>query len=260
MTWAFKRQIFYLAVLILVILTFGFLIAYPVLNKAPSCIDGFKNGTETGIDCGGSCAKACIAQVDEVSILWARSFKVVKGRYNAVAYLENHNKNTVVNKINYKFRFADANNVYIGKREGTTYIPPQGKFAIFEPGIDIGNSIPVYTSFEFTQSPDWVQISKEKIDQLQFLVSNIKLAGEDTSPSLSATIKNPSLFTIPDIQVVVILYDVQHNAISTSSTYIDEMAGEESKEIHFTWPEPFSDKVIEKEIIPMFNVFSVKIK
>src|ERR1035437_1227089 len=102
MTWAFKRQAFYVVVLILFVAVSGFLIIYPSFNKAPSCTDGKHDGNETGIDCGGSCAIACMAQVDQVSVLWARAFKVVAGRYNVVAYLVNHNKNTAVKKINYR--------------------------------------------------------------------------------------------------------------------------------------------------------------
>ena len=195
MTWAFKRQVFYIVVLILFFSGVGFLIAYPVVNKAPSCFDNKQNGTETGIDCGGSCAIACLAQTDPVSILWARSFRVVPGRYNAVAYLENHNKNTAINKINYRFRFADENNIYIGQKEGSTYVPPSGRFAVFEPGINVGNSIPVYTTFEFTQTPQWITIPQEKINQLKVLVSDVVLENESTSPTLSATIKNSSFFT-----------------------------------------------------------------
>ena len=122
MTWALKRQIFYIGTLILFFIIFSFLIIYPNSNKKPTCADNKQNGNEAGVDCGGSCPKACLSQVDEVSVIWTRAFKVISGRYNAVAYLENHNKNTAVNRINYRFRFADANNVYIGKREGSTYI------------------------------------------------------------------------------------------------------------------------------------------
>lgn len=260
MTWAFKRQAFYLGVLILFFLTFGFLIISPQLNKAPSCFDRKQNGTETGVDCGGACALACLAQVDPISVLWARAFRVVPGRYNAVAYLENHNKNIAIQKINYKFRFADENNVYIGKREGSAFIPPSGKFAIFEPGIDIGYSIPIYTTFEFTQTPEWLTVSLEKINQLKVLVSNINLTGEETSPRLSAIIKNNSLFTIGEIDVVAILYDINHNAVSASRTYIDKLSGGEVKDINFTWPELLPAKVVAKEIIPMYNIFSVKLK
>jgi len=33
-------------------------------GSAPSCTDGIMNGTETGVDCGGSCPNACLAQID----------------------------------------------------------------------------------------------------------------------------------------------------------------------------------------------------
>ncbi len=260
LTWALKRQIFYLLILFLVLGFFGFLIVYPHFNKAPSCMDGVKNGTETGIDCGGTCANACLADESPISVLWSRAFRVVPGRYNAVAYLENQNKGVAVNKINYRFRFADANNVYIGKREGSTYVPPASHFAVFEPAIDIGNSIPVYVTFEFTEVPVWKNVSQDKINQIKVLVSNIKLQGADTSPALSATLKNNSLFKIPNIDVVAILYDTSGNAVSASSTYLDVLTGEESREINFTWPEAFDRAVVAKEIIPIFNLFNVQLK
>lgn len=260
MTWAFKRQFLYVASLVLFFAVIGFLMIYPRLNKAPSCMDGKQNGNETGVDCGGSCVNACIAQVDPVSVLWARAFRVIPGRYNAVAYLENHNSNTAINKIKYKFRFADGNNVYVGKREGYAYVPPSTKFAIFEPGIDIGNSIPVYTTFEFTQEPIWMTVPEEKISQLKLSVLDIKLAGEDTSPILSAKIKNNSIFAIKEVDVIVILYDANRNAVSASRTYLDEIKGEELRDVNFTWPEPFSEKIVVKEIIPQYNIFPVKLK
>lgn len=260
MTWALKRQIFDLGILIVFFSIFGFLIIYPRVNTTPSCSDNKQNGNETGVDCGGSCARACIAEVDPISILWSRAFKVVPGRYNAVAYLLNHNQNTAVNKINYRFRFADENNIYIGKREGNAFIPPSGNFAIFEPAIDVGNSIPVYITFEFTQIPEWIQVSQEKVNQLKILVSNIKLENEKISPRLSATIKNNSFFIIPEVDIVAILYDVSGNALSVSRTYFDVLNGEEKRDINFTWPEPFSEEVITKEIIPMYNIFLVKLK
>ncbi len=260
MNWALKRQVFGLIIFLGVLGVFGFFIIYPFLNIEPSCTDGRQNGTETGVDCGGMCVRACIEDTDPVSILWSRAFKVVPGRYNAVAYIENHNQNKAVNKINYRFRFADENNIYIGKRDGSTFIPPSGNFAVFEPAVDLGNSIPVYTTFEFTEVPVWGQVTEEKIDQLKILVSRIELEGEDTSPRLSATIKNNSLFAIPDVDVVAILYDELGNAVSVSQTYIEALAGEEVRDVHFTWPELFSAKVVTKEIIPMFNVFSAQLK
>jgi hypothetical protein len=260
MTWAFKRQFFYVSVLLIFFALLGFLVSYPYLNKPPTCFDSKQNGDEKGVDCGGSCALACIFEVDKLSVFWARAFEIVPGRYNAVAYLENQNINTAIHKIKYKFRFADKNNIYIGKREGETSIPTAGTFAIFEPAVDLGNSIPVYTSFEFTEVPIWVKVSKEKIDQLKIFISDIKLENEKESPTLSALIENQSLFMIPDVNVVTILYDYLGNAISASRTYFELLKGEEVKRAYFTWPLPFDTEVVTKEIIPMYDIFSVKLK
>ena len=214
MNWALRRQIFYIIVLILFFAVLAFLLIAPQFNKPPTCSDGRQNGDETGIDCGGSCPNACSNQAIAPSILWARAFEVVPGRYNAVAYVVNYNKTYAAEKVSYTFRFADENNIYIASRTGTTFIPPGSSFAIFEPAIGVGNSIPVYTTFQFTTTPNWVQVSGDEINQLKILFSNIALSGEDTAPKLSATVTNNSLFKIPDFNVVAILYDETGNAVS----------------------------------------------
>lgn len=260
MNWALRRQILDILILIAFFSILGMLIAYPFLNKTPTCSDGKQNGTETGVDCGGGCVRACLTSTDPVSIIWSRAFEVTPGRYNAVAYIENHNIDKAVNRINYRFRFADANNVYIGKREGATFIPPSGNFAVFEPAIDLGYSVPVYTTFEFTEAYDWWQVPANNLDQLKILFSEIKLTDETTKPKLSVNIKNKSLFVIPDLSVVAILYDAGGNAIGASQTYLEQISGEEERTITFTWPNPFPAEVVAKEILPMFNVFSAQIK
>src|SRR6185295_8768478 len=103
MTWARERQIFYVGVLLAFFIFLAFFLTYPYFHQPATCFDLRQNGTETGIDCGGSCPFACAAQLDPISILWSRAFQVLPGRYNAVAYLENHNKNSAVVKVTYRF-------------------------------------------------------------------------------------------------------------------------------------------------------------
>lgn len=260
MTWALKRQILYILLVLTVISFFAFLIISSSNKKVVTCTDGLKNGTETGVDCGGSCVRACTFEADDVAILWARSFAVVPGRYNAVAYLENQNKNLAVDKIRYSFRFADKNNVYLGRRDGIAFVPPGRKFAIFEHGVELNTSVPVYTTFEFTETPVWITVSEDKINQLKLLVSEINLENENVSPHLSVNLQNTSLFSIPGISIVALLYDDKHNAVSASSTYLEELRPEDTQVLDFTWPEPFTFKVVTKEILPIYNIFGVKIK
>lgn len=259
MTWAFKRQFIYLSGLIIFFLALGFLFAYPHINLKPSCSDGKQNGTETGVDCGGSCLRACTFEVDKLSVIWSRSFRVADGRYNAVAYVENQNINTAIYRIKYRFRFADKDNLYIGMREGETFVPPGGKFAIFEPAIGVGNSIPVYTTFEFTETPVWVKVPKEEVEKMKVTVSEIDLTNETEIPKLTAQVRNTSLYNLPEVNVVALMYDKDGNVVNVSRTVIDVLHGDQTVPVAFTWPEPFARPVTIKEIIPMFNVFLAKL-
>lgn len=260
MSWALKRQLFYLAVLALFFAIIGFWIGYPYFNKPPTCYDGKQNGTETGIDCGLGCPLACKVDTDKISILWSRVFEVVPGRYNAVAYIENHNPNMAVDKISYRFRFADENNIFLAKREGQFFIPPAGKYAIFEPAVDLGNSIPVYTTFEFLEDPVWVNVPPEKVQQLKIFVEEVVVDESGEFPKINASLRNNSFFEIPDVTTVAILYDEKGNVINTSKTYLERLKGEEKTSIVFTWLSPFTSPIFRREIIPMFNIFSAQIK
>lgn len=260
MSWASRRQFQYILGVLIFLFAAGFLILYPKLHQAPSCFNNKQDGLETGVDCGGSCSRTCSVEVDPIALLWARSFEVVPGHYNAVAYLENKNVNNAVNEIHYRFRFSDANNVYIGQRDGTTYIPPFGKFAVFEPAIDTGSSVPIYTTFEFTEEPVWVKVNPQKVKQLRMSVSAINLSGEDTAPHLSATVTNDSLFTIPAVHVVAVLYNQAGEALAASSTYIEHFSGNTSQDVDFTWPKTFDEPVVTKELLPIYNIFDVKVE
>jgi len=262
MTWALKRQIIYLLIFLALFGGFGFLIIYPHFNVAPTCFDNKQNGTELGVDCGGGCALVCSFQAKPINVLWARSFYVVDGRYNAVAYLENPNKNAGVFKIHYKFRFADKDNLYIGSREGDTFVPPGKRFAVFEPAISTGNSLPVFTSFEFTQTPTWVVVPDEKINEFTLTIGDTTVSNVNISPVISSSLKNDSLFSIPEVKTIIILYDEKGNVINASSTYVDSIAGGTTVPINFTWPQSFGVGVTiaKKEIIPLFNIFSTKFK
>ena len=260
MTWARKRQIIYVLILLSFFLVIGFFVSYPYLHTAPSCFNLKQDKNETGIDCGGVCTISCNAEVEPISILWSRIFQVVPGRYNAVAYLENKNTDDMVDKINYTFTFADKDNVTIGKRTGETFVPPASRFAVFEPAIDVGDSVPVYTTFEFTENPIWIKVPQAKIDQLKLSINNIDLENETTNPHMSASIKNESLFVIPNINIVTILYNKAGDAVSTSRTYLDSLNAGASTSIDFTWPKPFTEPIVTKEIIPMYNISDVNFR
>jgi len=95
----------------------------------------------------------------------------------------------------------------------------------------------------------------------QILAWHGKISGGNlTIVPLSLNIKNQSLFTVPNINVVVVLYDKNRNAISASRTFLDELSKEEQQTIVFTWPLAFKGEVVTTEVLPAYNIFDVKLR
>jgi hypothetical protein len=255
MSWATKRQFKYLSIVLGVFLLVIFWIIYPMIFKKATCFDGKLNGTEIEIDCGGSCSRFCNSQVSAPIVIWSRAFLVTENVYNLVAYIENQNKNAAVAKANYEFRIYDTSNKLIGRREGSTFIPPNQQFVIFEPRFSSGESEVKSISFEFMPPFIW-QKKEPTVNILPVKVDNIVLDNDFNLPSLTARIKNESIYNIPPFDVVAILYDTDNNAINVSKTQKDGLVSNGSLSVSFTWPEALTSVPVKNDILVQINPFS----
>lgn len=254
MSWATRRQFKYLGGLFLIIAIIVFLFLFPVIFKKPTCSDGKQNGTEIGIDCGGSCEAVCQNETSTPTILWSRAFPVTANVYNLVALVENRNVNAALKKVSYEFRAYNSENILIGRREGSTYLPPNQQFAIFEPRFDGAENKVKTVSFEFLPPYNWVK-KPPVLQTLPVTVSDIILENYDTAPVLRALVTNDSIYTLPEFDVVAILYDENHNAIGASNTYKDGLTGDSKTSVFFSWMKPFSSKPVTEDVLIQINPF-----
>ena len=246
-SWSQKRKSIYF--LIFAGFLFGFIIlpAYFIFYKPPTCSDGKQNGSEKGVDCGGSCIKLCRSQYLDPNIIWARTIKVKPGIYNTLAYIENPNIDAGVDSISYTFKVKDKDGVLIYEKKGKTFIPPNKFFAVFEDRIPVGEKIPTKVIFEFTSGALW---KNQENKEAGITVLKKTISREDYSPRVDATLANKTLEPISNIETVAIVYDEYDNAVGFSRTFIDRLGKGESQDIAFTWPEPFTSGVVKIEIIP----------
>lgn len=256
MSWASRRQFSYLFIVIIFVAGILFLLLRPILFKAPTCDDGKKNSNEQGIDCGGSCMKLCVFQVTNPSVLWARAFLVSGNSYNLLAYVENQNKDGAVYSGNYEFRVYDIENKLIGRREGSTFIPPNQRFAVFESRFSTGEKIPKNVTFTFEENMTWWK--KESIIQtLPIKVDRISIGDNSEAPSLTARVRNDSIVDIPEFDAVVILYDANKNAIAVSKTRGENLKSNTDSMLLFTWLDSFSDTPVTKDVFLQINPFLI---
>lgn len=255
MSWASRRQSQYVGGLLVVIGLIGLAIAWPTITKAPTCFDGKQNGGEKDVDCGGVCQRICSADTIEPQIIWSRAFPVTGNIYNLVAFIENSNKEAAIREVSYEFRVYNNENILIGHRLGTTFIPPNQQFAVFESRFDSGANTIRSVNFDFTSPFIWLK-KKPIIQTLPITVDNIIMSDDKSNPSLTAKINNDSIYDLPEFDVIAILYGADHNAINASKTHKGGLLNNGKSSLLFTWPQPFSDAPATKDIFVLINPFT----
>jgi len=234
--WAFWRRVQYgvgFCLFWLGIFTYIYLVYFAV---APTCFDNSRNGSETGVDCGGDCVRICAFEVVSPTVAWARSFPGNSGLYNAVAYIENKNRIAATPEIRYTISLYDAGGL-ITERSGVTLLPPDSAYPIFEDRIDTFGRVPTQTFVELEPATMWVPAPNAT---KQFTVTNRQLSGVDLKPRLDASIYNNGIDEAEEIEVVATIFDKDGNALTASRTFVDDLIGKSEQAIVFTWPEPIA--------------------
>jgi hypothetical protein len=250
MSWGTNRRNAVLFTTFLFIFIPVAFISFLLFYNPPTCFDGKQNGNESGVDCGGSCQLVCTTQAYDPVVLWERYFRVDDGLYNVLAYVENPNPTAEVVNAKYVFKLYNEENVLIGEKSGTVTLGPKSVRPIIENGIETFRQVPTRVSFEFVG--DLVFEKKDPKDALVIIKDEI-VENEQTAPRVRAKIQNISLQSLRDIDVIVIAYDVFDNVLGTSSTFVPTLGSEETRDIVFTWPQPFPEDVVRIEVIPVYD-------
>lgn len=244
MSWASRRKILYTGTALLIVVGISGAVAYALLNRPASCLDGQKNGGEKGIDCGGSCSRICEGDAQAPVVLWSRALQVAPGIYTAAAYIENRNSLAYARHVRYTFRLFDDRNVLIAERVGVASIASTRFVPIIESNIATGNRVPTRAFFEFQDAPMW-----ETGELPRLTLSDQTLDEEDRR--VSVRVRNDSGRLLTGIPVAAILYDAEGTAQAASVSSIKRLEKGASEEVVFTWPSQFSRPVIETQIIAL---------
>ncbi len=243
--WAFWRRVQYgFGFFLSTSLVVGFCYIVFFYNPA-SCFDNVMNGYETGIDCGGGCVRICAASVIPPRVVWAQSFEINDGQYNTVAYIENSNRVASTPELKYKFELLSGGEV-VAVREGTTILPPDSVYPIFEGRVFTEGKKVTDTRLTLQAADMWIPAT---VGREQFKTSNIILSGADLQPRLDVSLENSEVFEAKDIEVVATLFNNAGEPVAASQTYIDALGARSSKNIVFTWPNAIT-KTVRSCIIP----------
>ena len=247
-SWSQRRKFAYISLIMFVGLVIVGIPAFFLIYKQPTCFDGIKNGNEQGVDCGGSCQRLCPSAFLAPDATWTRFEQVAPGLYNLASYIINPNIQGEAINVPYHIALFDDHGVLIIDTTGKVTLAPHRNTLAFQGSVSTGKRIPAKALFEFTQTPNW----HKKADPLSGLqIADKEYTEDEIGGSLSVTLKNITAYTINPLNVYVVLYDKNSNAIGFSKTIVDEIPAFGQTLAPFTWPVNRHGAVISIEVLPV---------
>lgn len=255
MNWSNRRKLLIFLLVTTVVVSTLFVVVAPYVFVAPTCSDGVRNGTEEGVDCGGTCALLCKQDTSVLNVVWSRAVPVTATTYDAAAYVSNTEVNAALPFVHYRFTLYDTFGGTITTRDGVTAILPNGITPIVETNILVGAKVPVRTRLTFLDdSLNFQKLEKTPLSDIQIMQTDFNNIA--TTPSLTAHVTNPTDETLQNISWLALLYDADGTLFATGKTIVQTFPYNSSMDIFFTWKQPLS-KPARIEIIPVADPFSV---
>ncbi len=239
--WAFWRRMQYIISLALVLFTVIIVVYFNSFYSTPTCFDGDENAAEKGVDCGGACVRICTADVLPPQVVWAKSFEITRGQYNAVAYVENPNQVASTPELDYTFELFDSSGNVIARKSGKTVLPPNSVYPIFEGRVFTEGSEKVAdTKITLKPADMWIPASTGRD---QFRAADIVLTGADVRPRLNVKVENTALTAAESIEVVATIFSSGNTPVTASQTFIEKIDERSAADIVFTWPNSIAKTV-----------------
>lgn len=241
MEWSQKRKILYATLFATAFLLLVSYVAYLLFHKEPTCFDKKQNGTETGVDCGGSCALVCTAEVKPLRTVWAKTFSLNGEVYDMGAYVENVNINAGIQRARYVLRAIGADGGVLAEKNGVVEIAPSSRTLLFETGaVFSGQADRVEVVFNPEDLVVWTRANNMPPS---IVAKNQDLKNVDTKPRFDAVLVNTDpVNAVSGLTVGAIIYDALRHPVAVSKTYVDYISPNGEQEIFFTWPSRFTKR------------------
>ncbi len=236
--WAMMRRIQYMTGLLMLLALIGTGAYYAYWYVGPTCFDRMANGDERGMDCGGACTRVCRLDITEPKVLWVTPFKIMDGQYNVVAYIENANREVGTGNMPYTITLSDKEGVIV-ERSGTTVLPPDGTYPIFEGRVMTGTRVPTEAAITFNDEEEVVWVPA-KIGRDEFFLEERDLVGVDNTPRLTAQIRNTLLEETREVEIVATIFNSSGKPLTAARTVVEYFQGRTTEKVIFTWPQPIA--------------------
>lgn len=248
-----KKQIVAILVYLVIFSIVGFGI-YSIFKKDPTCSDGKKNQSETGIDCGGQCAPCPeIIEVRDIEVVDTEYVSYANGKYDVLVRLKNPNDFYGADFFRYTIVLYDNSGREIWSDADNSYILPFDEKNIIHQNVVI-NTPPEDIRFT-VESINWVQFQELRKPKLVFTKREYRDKGVGSSfGEIYGLMRNESDFDLNQVTISIVMRDRNNNPVYMGSTEMRTVLAGQSRDLTLQVPVRFSGEAVRIEMEGQTNV------
>jgi hypothetical protein len=234
------KQLIYGTLYLVIWILIFFAVYRSFFYTAPSCFDGKQDQNETGVDCGGVCAKACIpTNLNTISAITNPSvFASSPGHYTLLGQVANANPGYAAQTFTYEFDLYDAEGTLIGIVPGESFMYSAETKYLIAPNIAVATDTVDHATLNVVDIawtpgetmghvPNWGPQGEPQVIGSNFASSTITVDGALTDDDLAA---------FNNILIVAIFKDANGNPIGASQTEVDSIQPNQTVDFSVSYP------------------------
>lgn len=235
------KQLFILAIYILIAAMIAFLIAKKFINE-PTCFDGKQNQQEDNIDCGGPCQK-CPEKIRKTKdiIVDEDSYHIIYGgrnTYDFVTEIKNPNEQYGASKFKYTVELKNEMGEVVATKNGESFILPTEIKYLVEVGLATNEN--VSTATVSIGEVDWVNFVDFEVPKVT--IHNQKfglISGGTNYAEAFGLMINESPFDFSEIGINVVIKDARGIPVAVNKTEMRTIDSAHEREFRLNWPTEF---------------------
>lgn len=224
---------------------------YALVRPAPTCFDGQQNQNESGIDCGGVCAKACVETVtgQPLVVRSVTALPLGDDLYDVVAEINNPNTLVGASDFQYVIRLTDATGQVVGTEEGRSWILPAEDKTLLALNMR-ATGMPTKATIELS-AVTWTKLTsylaEPKIGIYHQAYTTTGRPGERGGIA-TGLIVNESNYDFRTVVIRIILRDAAGQPVGVNQTDRRTFRVGEQHDFRLPWPNPLKGDVVKVDV------------
>jgi len=205
---------------------------FSLVRPTPSCFDQKLNGTETAIDCGGSCISCQIKDSSGLKILDQKIIPSGDNLYTLYFQLANPLSDFGLNDFTYQIVGFDSVGNEILKQSNQSFIYPQENKYIIEPALK--TKAPLAAVDIKINNTQWISKAEFKKPQIQYV--NLQTQSQQNFISTSGTLINKESSPFFNTVVVALYFKSDGTLIGASRTIVEKLESFSQQDFYLSYP------------------------